>query len=111
MEEKNKNVCGMDCACNSKAGYGCNSCCDSGCGHGCGHGKHKFWRRIIWVVIALIIFCFGIEWGEMKTEARGAYYFNKMMGNYDNDFNRFEMMKNFKQDIKPATETPSATTP
>jgi hypothetical protein len=71
-------------------------CCENKDGGKCEHGmancchnwrKCHMLRRIALVILVIIAFCLGTQWGEIKSEFRGNR-FERSMGNYN--FNRFE---------------------
>jgi hypothetical protein len=62
-KEENKNVCCENkgaCVCDSKT----NKCC-------CSWRKCHMMRKIFWVVMLIVAFGLGSQWGEMKSETRG----------------------------------------
>ena len=80
------NVCDMNC--------GCNMSMANGCACGCG-GRHRahIVRFVLGLVLLIIVFCFGVNIGELRGELRAtrhAEYKNhrNMMyedyGGYDN---------------------------
>lgn len=61
--ENTKDSCGV---CGTKGGESC-MC-------GCGHRRHThFTRLFLMVVLVIIIFCFGVNIGELKGEIRASY--------------------------------------
>lgn len=61
--ENTKDMCGM---CGTKGGESC-MC-------GCGHRRHThFTRLFLMVVLFVIVFCFGVNIGELKGEIRASY--------------------------------------
>ena len=66
MENEEKKCC-MNGDCEKCKGKKMGMCCGHG---GCG-GKCHMIRRIVCIVIIIIAFCLGVQWGERKGEFRG----------------------------------------
>lgn len=100
-EEKNINktdACAGGECCKKKSGIDMRSgCCKS----------HGIVRVIFWIIIAIIIFCFGVQYGQMRSGFGDRYY--NMMRGYGNDFNRYKMMKDYdkdyQKDLTPEVDT------
>ena len=80
MEENKKCEGGM-CGCGK---------CGMGGGMGmCGYGhmhKHKILKKFFLLVLMIVIFCFGVQLGELRTLARQMRYNEAMMQNYNNTY-------------------------
>ncbi|GEM_PF-5258758 len=86
-EEKKGGCCGEEV----KTG-----CCEEGakCEHSmanCCHNWKKchMMKKVIMVVVIIIAFCVGSQWGEMKGEYRRSYNFERR-GMMNSDYGRFE---------------------
>ncbi|MFA6355060.1 MAG: hypothetical protein WCW65_01380 [Candidatus Paceibacterota bacterium] len=95
--------------------------CGMGCGHGmnCGHGmgcchnwkKCHMMKKIVVLILLIIAFCLGTQWGEMRGERNGRFERNGMMnwgyGKFQN--NKIVPLQGTDsvtvQVTKPATET------
>jgi hypothetical protein len=67
-------------------------------------------RKLFWIVIVLIIFCSGVQIGEVKGELRAYHNSYKMMSGYGDDYGRYKMMKDWsdaKTPLAPAVTTPT----
>ncbi len=72
--EENKNNCGK-----------CNFC--AGMNNHCSFMKCHLMRKLVWIILLFVVFCFGVQLGELKSEARGGNRFNRegmMNWNYKN---------------------------
>ncbi len=88
----------------------------------CGHGemmhnnKHYLLKKFFMLVLVIIVFCFGVQLGEIKAELRySGFGHGGMMGwnrGFDNNDNYgYGMMGWVRPDTsaaKPATTTPAA---
>ena len=72
MEENKKGCCEDKENCN----HGMANCCNN-------WKKCPMVRRIIWIVIIIIAFCLGSQWGEMKSEFRRSHYERGGMMNWN----------------------------
>lgn len=69
---------GNECCKEEKAG-----CCEGkeNCAHKTGHchGLKKccFMKMVVVLIVIMVIFCLGSQWGEMKSERRGGYGFER----------------------------------
>jgi len=70
-------------------------CCENKDGGKCEHGMNNCchnWKkchmikRIAIIVLIILAFCIGTQWGEIKSELRGSRYNRGMM---NSDFSRF----------------------
>jgi hypothetical protein len=53
--------------------------CEHG-GHGCcGMKKCHMMKKIFIIIILIIVFCMGTQWGEMRSFSRGSNYGRGMM--------------------------------
>jgi hypothetical protein len=79
-------------------------CCDSGM-HGCHHwNKCRGMKYIVVVVLLIIAFCLGTQWGEMRSHTRN-YNFGRGMMNWN-----YKNVKPLTGDEIPNTPTPSTQT-
>ena len=75
MEEKEKLENKENC-CDDKSCEGCHNC--HSMMHGCHHWKKcHIIRKIIMIVVVILAFCFGVQWGEMRSGLRGDYRFER----------------------------------
>jgi len=82
MEDKEKMDCKNNCCEETK---GCSHCmCGCSNMHGCFHhwNKKHLVRRIIFIFLIIAAFCFGTQYGMMRSWDRGDYRFERgsMMG-------------------------------
>lgn len=69
MENEEKKCC-MNGDCEKCKGKKMGMCCGhSGCG-----GKCHMIRRIVCIIIIIVAFCLGTQWGEMRSESRGSRF-------------------------------------
>ena len=65
---------------------GMNMCGGKGCGCGCGMGGgHRGFRigmKIFYLILLIVVFCFGIQLGELKTLSREMHQQPRMMISY-----------------------------
>jgi len=68
------------------------NCCEKPCEkneHCCAMGKCCMWKKcptmkhLIWLVIIIVIFCLGAQFGELKSQARGYHNYRGEMMNWD----------------------------
>ena len=105
-------------------------CCENKDGGKCEHGmmncchnwkKCHMMRKIIMIIVLIIAFCLGTQWGEMKSERRGEYRFggrNMMNWDYGSRYNDIQQgsgsvtVEVKKDAVSPSTPTaPVAPTP
>lgn len=77
MENNKTNTCGCDC-------NGCTWVHD-------GHNKHWFLKKIFWVFILVVVFCFGTLYGEIKNYSHGRGGYGMMNWEYQ-DGKAYKMM-------------------
>ncbi|MEI7689056.1 MAG: hypothetical protein WCI91_02615 [Candidatus Nomurabacteria bacterium] len=98
-------------------------CCENKDGVKCEHGMMNCchnWkqchmiRKIIMIIVLIIVFCLGTQWGEMKSERREGYRFggrNMMNLDYGNRYNDIQQGSGtVTVEVKKDTETPSTPT-
>ena len=84
--------------------------CNHGCmmGHGCcGWNKRHMIKKIIMIVLLIVVFCFGIQVGELKSAMRYDRGVRMMGWGYDGGTGYMSGWNNVKSD----TNTPTTTTP
>lgn len=99
-------------------------CCENKDSNKCEHGmmncchnwkKCHMMKRIITIIIIVVAFCLGTQWGEMKGERRGEdrFYGRGMMNwNYENPNNRIQQGSGtVTVQVKEDTATVKTTTP
>ncbi len=107
MENEEKKVC-----CEGKVN------CEHGSMGSCCHNWKKchMMRKIMTIVVILIAFCLGSQWGELKSEVRGSRFERGGMMNWGGYGNRFEdkINNNGKQtvgEVKVEVTKPAVTNP
>lgn len=68
-----------------------NKCCEKPCEKGecCMMSKCCMWKKcrgmkyLIWLVIIIVAFCLGAQYGELKSQARGFHNYREGMMNWD----------------------------
>lgn len=106
MENEEKKCC-MNGDCEKCKGKKMGMCCGhSGCG-----GKCHMIRKIVYIVIIIIAFCLGTQWGEIKSEREGGRFERGGMMNWG--YNQFQTNQqkgvgSVTVDVSnPATTTPA----
>jgi hypothetical protein len=97
-----ENTCGDKCECNGDK----LSCCGGFSKCGCGK-KHFIIKKILMLVILMITFCLGYQFGELKAMLRGNYNY-RMTNNYDNNVEMRDIWN--KMSNQDTTVLPSNTT-
>ncbi|MFA6251287.1 MAG: hypothetical protein WC603_01515 [Candidatus Paceibacterota bacterium] len=93
--EENKNCCE-----NKEKG-----CCDNSSMHGCCHLKKCHGMKYLIVIVLLIVaFCLGTQWGEMRSYTKN-YSFGRGMMNWN-----YKNVKPLTGDEIPNTPAPSTGT-
>lgn len=86
MEEKNMNTCEQKCNMNMQ-------------GWCCGNSyKRSLLRKFLLFLVVIMIFCVGVQFGELKGEMRSIYrhmYRQQTIDNYGNYYNKYRMMDNY----------------
>lgn len=106
MEEENKKE---EKCCENGSCEKCKHCPMMAC---CAGKKHcHFLKLLIVVVVLVVIFCLGVQLGELKEEARSCHSSRGGMMNWE-DNGLKPMMYNFKitdgqQNVAPETTTPT----
>ena len=71
-------------------------------------------RKIIMIIVLIVVFCLGTQWGEMKSERRGEYRFggrNMMNWDYGNRYNNLQQGSgSVTVEVKKDAVTPSTPT-
>lgn len=86
MENEEKKGC---CEGKEKCEHAMANCCHN-------WKKCHMMKKIVWIVVIIVVFCLGSQWGEMKSESRGGRFDREGMMNWGG--NRF-----YKDDLKQAT--------
>ncbi|MEK7459873.1 MAG: hypothetical protein AAB636_02295 [Patescibacteria group bacterium] len=92
----------------------CGGCCKKKCGMGMWGGcckSHSIVRVIFWIIIVIIIFCFGVQYGQMRSGYKFGHPYYNMMRGYGDDFDRVKMMKDYNKNVTPETGTTAPLTP
>ena len=80
------------------------NCC-AGHGH-CNWKKCHGMKHLIWIILIVIAFCLGTQFGELKSEIRGGREFRGGMMDWG-----YKNVKPLTNDITPAPSSPASTTP
>jgi hypothetical protein len=74
----------------------CNTCC--GMPRCCSWHKCHMMKYLVWLVIIIVVFCLGAQYGEMKSSLKGPRYDGRMMNwntdRFENKFNKDNMRVN-----------------
>ncbi len=62
---------------------GCGGSCNCGCGMGHKHRGYWIAKKVFWLLVLIVVFCFGIQLGELRTLSR-EFSQPRMMGMYGN---------------------------
>ena len=104
MENEEKKGC---CEGKEKCEHGMPNCCHN-------WKKCHMMRKIIWIIILIIVFCFGSQYGEMKAERKGEFRLerNGMMnygyGKFENQINPQQVTGEVTVDVSKTPTAPVA---
>ncbi len=107
--EKKDNCCeGKDKACCENKGAACEHGSMSNCCHN--WKKCHMIKRIMLIVVIIIAFCLGSQWGEFKSEVRGFHYQRGGMMYGENYGNKFEQGNRVVGEVKVEVANPATPT-
>ena len=73
--------------------------------------KSQYCKSDFWIIIVIIIFCFGVQYGQMRSGYKFGHPYYNMMRGYGDDFDRVKMMKDYNKNVTPETGTTAPLTP